>query len=45
MLLSGQEYVDKYAADVKAELAASGEFDGPIPNSAKIDRDAEDGRA
>ena len=45
MLLSGQEYVDKYAADVKAELAASGEFDGPVPNSAKIDRDAEDGRA
>ena len=45
MLLSGQEYVDKYAADVKAELAASGEFDGPIPNSAKLDRDAEDGGA
>lgn len=36
MLLSGQEYVDRYAADVKAELAASGQFDGPIPNSAKI---------
>lgn len=35
MLLSGQEYVDRYAADVKAELAAAGEFDGPIPNSAK----------
>lgn len=35
MLLSGQEYVDRYAADVKAELAAKGEFEGPIPNSAK----------
>lgn len=35
MLLSGQEYVDRYAADVKAELAASGEFDGPVPNSAQ----------
>ncbi len=35
MLLSGQEYVDRYAADVKAELAAKGEFDGPVPNSAK----------
>ena len=35
MLLSGQEYVDRYAADVKAELAEKGEFDGPIPNSAK----------
>lgn len=32
--LSGQEYVDRYAADVKAELAAAGEFDGPVPNSA-----------
>lgn len=36
MLLSGQEYVDAYAADVKAALAADGKFDGPIPNSAKI---------
>lgn len=35
MLLSGQEYVDRYAADVKAELAANGEFNGPIPNSAQ----------
>lgn len=35
MLLSGQEYVDLYAADVKAELAAKGEFEGPVPNSAK----------
>ncbi len=35
MLLSGQEYVDAYAADVKAALAADGQFDGPIPNSAK----------
>ncbi len=35
MLLSGQEYVDMYAADMKAELAAAGQFDGPVPNSAK----------
>ena len=35
MLLSGQEYVDAYAADVKAELAAKGDFDGPVPDSAK----------
>ncbi|WIK65163.1 lysophospholipid acyltransferase family protein [Gleimia hominis] len=35
MMLSGQEYVDRYAADVKAELAAQGKFAGPIPNSAK----------
>ena len=35
MLLSGQEYVDLYAADVKAQLAAAGEFEGPVPNSAK----------
>lgn len=38
MLLSGQEYVDQYAADVKAALAASGDFEGPIPNSAKPER-------
>lgn len=38
MLLSGQEYVDQYAADVKAALAESGEFEGPIPNSAKPER-------
>lgn len=31
MILSGQEYVDRYAADVKAELAAAGKFDGPMP--------------
>ena len=31
MLLSGQEYVDLYAADVKAKLAADGKFDGPVP--------------
>ncbi len=35
MLLSGQEYVDLYAADVKAELAARGEFEGPVPSGAK----------
>lgn len=29
--LSGQEYVNRYAADVKAELAAQGKFDGPLP--------------
>ncbi len=32
MMLSGQEYVDRYAADVKAELAAQGKFDGPMPS-------------
>ncbi len=36
MLLSGQEYVDLYAADVKAKLAEEGKFDGPIPNSARV---------
>lgn len=35
MLLSGQEYVDRYAADVKAELAEKGEFEGPVPSGAK----------
>ena len=34
MLLSGQEYVDLYAADVKAKLAAEGKFDGPVPSNA-----------
>lgn len=34
MLLSGQEYVDLYAADVKAQLAAEGKFDGPVPSNA-----------
>lgn len=33
MLLSGQEYVDLYAADVKAKLAAEGKFDGPVPSN------------
>ncbi|WP_034285743.1 lysophospholipid acyltransferase family protein [Schaalia suimastitidis] len=31
MLLSGQTYVDMYAADMKAQLAAEGKFDGPMP--------------
>lgn len=31
MSLSGQEYVDLYAADVKRKLAAEGKFDGPVP--------------
>lgn len=35
MLLSGQEYVDLYAADVKAQLAAAGEFDGPVPSNGR----------
>ena len=35
MLLSGQEYVDLYAADVKAKLAAEGNFDGPVPTNGK----------
>ncbi|MDO4259879.1 MAG: lysophospholipid acyltransferase family protein [Actinomycetaceae bacterium] len=34
MLLSGQEYVDLYAADVKAQMAADGSFAGPVPESA-----------
>lgn len=33
MLLSGQEYVDAYAADIKAQLAAEGQFDGPVPDT------------
>lgn len=36
--LSGQEYVDIYAADRKLELAAEGKFDGPIPGGAKAER-------
>ncbi|MBB6334843.1 1-acyl-sn-glycerol-3-phosphate acyltransferase [Schaalia hyovaginalis] len=35
MLLSGQEYVDLYAADVKAKLAAEGKFDGPVPTNGR----------
>ncbi|QWW18875.1 1-acyl-sn-glycerol-3-phosphate acyltransferase [Schaalia sp. 19OD2882] len=35
MLLSGQEYVDAYAADVKAALAAEGKFDGPVPSNGR----------
>lgn len=35
MLLSGQEYVDLYAADVKAQLAKEGKFAGPVPGGAK----------
>ena len=35
MLLSGQEYVDLYAADVKAKLAADGKFDGPVPTTGR----------
>ena len=35
MLLSGQEYVDLYAADVKAQLAQEGAFDGPGPSNGK----------
>ena len=35
MLLSGQEYVDLYAADVKAQLAEEGAFDGPVPANGK----------
>ena len=33
MLLSGQEYVDLYAADVKAQLAAEGAFEGSLQRS------------
>lgn len=35
MLLSGHEYVDLYAADVKAQLAQEGAFDGPVPSNGK----------
>ncbi|MFC2620241.1 MAG: 1-acyl-sn-glycerol-3-phosphate acyltransferase, partial [Pauljensenia sp.] len=35
MLLSGQEYVDLYAADVKAQLAAEGSFEGPVPSNGR----------
>ncbi|MDO4664703.1 MAG: lysophospholipid acyltransferase family protein [Actinomycetaceae bacterium] len=35
MSLSGQEYVDLYAADVKKKLAEEGKFDGPVPGGAK----------
>lgn len=35
MLLSGQEYVDLYAADVKAQMAADGTFDGPVPTNGR----------
>jgi 1-acyl-sn-glycerol-3-phosphate acyltransferase len=42
MLLSGQEYVDAYAADVKAQLAAEGAFDGPVPNSGHLPSEASD---
>ena len=35
MLLSGQEYVDLYAADVKAQLAQEGAFDGQVPSNGK----------
>ena len=35
MTLSGQEYVDLYAADVKAQLAKEGKFAGPVPAGAK----------
>ena len=31
MSLSGQEYVDKYAADVKRKLSEEGKFAGPVP--------------
>lgn len=41
MLLSGQEYVDQYAADVKAELAAAGTFDGPVPSNGKTQKPSE----
>lgn len=36
MLLSGQEYVDLYAADVKAKLAQQGEFEGPVPSNGRL---------
>lgn len=36
MLLSGQEYVDMYAADMKVQLAAEGKFDGPMPDGGRM---------
>lgn len=38
MLLSGQEYVDVYAADVKAKMAAEGTFTGPVPSNGRASR-------
>lgn len=35
MLLSGQEYVDLYAADVKAKMAEEGTFEGPVPTNGR----------
>lgn len=43
MCLSGQEYVDRYAADVKKELAAQGKFAGPLPGGAKDSDDSPQG--
>ena len=35
MMLSGQEYVDLYAADVKAQMAADGTCEGPVPGNGR----------
>ncbi len=35
MMLSGQEYVDLYAADVKAKMAQEGTFEGPVPSNGR----------
>ncbi|PID98301.1 MAG: 1-acyl-sn-glycerol-3-phosphate acyltransferase [Actinobacteria bacterium] len=35
MLLSGQEYVDMYAADMKAAMAEDGSFEGPVPSNGR----------
>ena len=43
MSLSGQEYVDLYAADVKAQMAAEGKFQGPVPSNGAAERGYEPG--
>lgn len=42
MNLSGQEYVDRYAAEVKKELAAKGDFAGPLPQLSGENLDSEE---
>nr|WP_269212813.1 MULTISPECIES: lysophospholipid acyltransferase family protein [unclassified Schaalia] len=36
MLLSGQTYVDMYAADMKAQMAQDGTFEGPLPGGTTV---------
>lgn len=43
MRISGQDYVDRYAADVKTELAAKGQFQGPLPGAVQDGGGVRDG--